>query len=69
MSKIKTGNVYRHIATSRLFVVLYMSTNDIDLVGVEYLTEPRNMTATRRAHLNNFFSDYAELTELEKALL
>lgn len=68
MSKIKTGNFYKRISDGKLFVIIYMSTNDIDLV--EYRHVPPNFSLMLvRAQLDNFLKEFAEPTELEKALL
>lgn len=68
MSKIKTGNYYKRISDGKLFVIIYMSTNDIDLV--EYRDVAPDMSLMLiRAQLDTFLKEFAEPTELEKALL
>ena len=68
MSKIKSGNYYKRISDGKLFVVIYMSTNDIDLV--EYRDVAPDMSLMLiRAQLDTFLKEFAEPTELEKALL
>ena len=68
MSKIKSGNYYKRISDGKLFVIIYMSTNDIDLV--EYRDVAPDMSLMLiRAQLDTFLKEFAEPTELEKALL
>jgi hypothetical protein len=66
--KIKVGNCYRKIKDRAIFKVIFMSTNDIDLVEARVLTSGC-AAMLYRAHLNTFFTEFEELTELEKALL
>ena len=70
--KIKVGNRYRKIKDGAIFKVIFMSTNDIDLVAVSQDEEESPWFFNKslfRAHLNTFFTEFEELTELEKALL
>lgn len=68
MSKIKTGNYYKRISDGKLFVIIYMSTNDIDLVEKRNASPPESLMLIRK-QLDTFLEEFTEPTELEKALL
>lgn len=68
MSKIKTGNFYKRISDGKLFKVLGTDTAFIMLVEARDVPYYLNVMAIS-VDFAEFIKEFAEPTELEKALL